>query len=87
MREREREKQNKVAERESVYVCMSVLGGEDDQDAISLWVIFCKRALQFVALLRKEPCNFRHPMHCRHLVSRFSHCALIHTLILGGFNQ
>ena len=37
--------------------------GEDTEDALSLWVIFRKRTLQLVALLQKETCNWRHPMH------------------------
>jgi len=43
-----------------------VQGGEDPQDALSVEVIFCKRALQVVALLRQMTCNFRHPMGLRH---------------------
>jgi len=34
----------------------------------SLLVISRKRALQLVALLRKETYNLRHPMHLRHPV-------------------
>jgi len=37
--------------------------------ACSLLCIVCKRALWLVALLRKETCNLRHPMHVRHSVS------------------
>ena len=40
-----------------------VQGGEDPQHALSFEVIFRKRALQLVALGRKETCNLRHPMH------------------------
>ena len=50
----------------SIHVYIPVLGGEDAQDALSLQVIFRKRAVQLVALLRKETCNLRHPMHFRH---------------------
>jgi len=37
-------------------------GGEDPEDALSLQVIFRKRALSLEAFLRKMTCNFRHPM-------------------------
>jgi len=40
-------------------------GGEDPQDALSLYVVFRKRALKSVANLRKETCNLKHPMHLR----------------------
>jgi len=43
--------------------------GEDPEDALSLWVIFRKRTLQLVALLQKETCNWRHPMHLCHPVA------------------
>jgi len=43
--------------------------GEDPEDALSLWVIFRKRALQLVALLQKETCDLRHPMHLCHPVA------------------
>ena len=50
-------------------MCMSGLqGGEDPLDALSLQVIFRKRALYLVALLRKMTCNLRHPMGLRHPV-------------------
>ena len=42
--------------------------GEESWDALSIEVIFRKRALRLVALLRKEMCNLRHPMHLRHPV-------------------
>jgi len=44
----------------------SLQGCEDPYDALSWEIIFRKRALQLVALLRKETCNLRHPMHLRH---------------------
>ena len=37
---------------------------------------FCERALKLVALLRKEICNLRHPMHLRHPVASHS---VLHT--------
>jgi len=48
----------------------SVQSGEDSQDALFWWVIFRKRALWLVALLRKMTCNLRYPMGLRHLVLR-----------------
>ena len=45
---------------------MIVQGGQDAQDALSFQVIFCKRALKLVALLRIETCNFRHSMRLGH---------------------
>jgi len=36
-----------------------------------LYIIFRRRALQFVALLRKETCNLGHPMGLRHSVSYY----------------
>jgi len=39
---------------------MHVQGGEDQKDALSLQVIFHKRALQLLALLRKITCNWAH---------------------------
>ena len=47
---------------------LCVHGGEDPQDALSLQVIFRKRALELVALLREMTCNLRHSMHLRHPV-------------------
>ena len=47
---------------------VSKQGGKDPQDALSLQVVFRKRALELVALLRKITCNFRHPMGLRHPV-------------------
>ena len=41
-------------------------GGEDPQNAFSLQVIFCERALLLVALLRKMTCKLRHPVGLRH---------------------
>ena len=43
-------------------------GCEDAYGALSLKVIFRKRALQLVALLLKMTCDLRHPMHLRHPV-------------------
>jgi len=48
---------------------VGVQGGEDPQDALSLHVIFLKRALKLVALLQKMTCNVRHPMGLRHFVT------------------
>jgi len=45
-----------------------IQGGAESLDALSLEAIFCKRALKIMALLRKEICNLRHPMHLRHPV-------------------
>ena len=46
------------------FVNPSILqGGEHAQNALSLWVVFRKLALQVVASLRKEICNLRHPMY------------------------
>ena len=55
-----------------------VQGGEGAKGALSLQVIFRKRALQLIALLLKETCNWRHPMHHRHpLASQvFEHVCL-----------
>jgi len=39
---------------------------------LSSWEIFRKRALYLMALLRKETCNLRHPMHLRHPVQMIS---------------
>jgi len=47
---------------------LSLQGGEDAQDALSLYVIFRKRALELVALLPKMTCNLRHPMGLYYLV-------------------
>jgi len=52
-----------------IYAYVQVVGGEDAWDALSLQVISCKTALYLVALLRKETCNFRHPMHLHHPVN------------------
>jgi len=43
-----------------------VQGGVESQGALSLQVIFRKRALYLVALLQKMTCNLRHPMSLRH---------------------
>jgi len=55
------------------YIAFSVetamQGGEDAYNALSLEFSFRERALYFVALLWKETCNLRHPMHLRHPVS------------------
>jgi len=59
-------------------------------------VIFCKRALYFMALLRREICNLRHPMHFRHprymcntwnlhLVFLLKHKSRVSHLILKSF--
>jgi len=48
--------------------CRYMPGGQDPEDAFSLQVVFRKRALELVALLRKMTCNIRHPMHLRHPV-------------------
>jgi len=45
-----------------------VQGGVESQDALPIKVIFRKRALQSVALLRKMTCDLRHPMGFRHPV-------------------
>jgi len=53
-----------------LYLCLDcpLQGGGDPPDTLSLQVIFCKRALKLVALLRKMTCNLRHPMGLRHPV-------------------
>jgi len=56
-------------------VRLVVQGGEDPYDALSLQVIFRKRALSLVALLRKVSCNLRHPMGLRHPVGDVRNCA------------
>jgi len=48
--------------------------GEDLENALSLEVIFCKRALQLVALLQKMNCNLRHLMSLCHPVLYFCDC-------------
>ena len=45
-----------------------IQGGKDPCNALSLQVIFRKRALELVALLRKTTCNLRYPMGLRHPV-------------------
>ena len=40
------------------------------QDALFFYFIFRKRALQLVALLQKEACNLRLPMHLRHPIAQ-----------------
>ena len=47
-------------------------GGEDVSDALYLQFIFRKRALKLVAILRKETCNLRHPVHVRRPVTRLA---------------
>jgi len=49
-----------------VSVDIKVQGGETPQDALSLQVIFLKRALQLVKMI----CNLRHPVGLRHPVQR-----------------
>jgi len=44
-------------------------GGEELWDALSLQVIFRKRALWLVAILRKPTCNLRLPVSLRHPVA------------------
>jgi len=46
-----------------------IQGGVDSYDDLSLQVIFRKRALELVAILRKMTCNLRHPMGLRHPVT------------------
>ena len=46
-----------------------IQGGKDAQDALSLQVIFRKRAISLVSLLQKENYNLRHPMYLRHPVT------------------
>ena len=53
------------------YICMvaiDVQGVENPHNALSLEVIFRKRALKFVALFWEEVCNLRHLMHRHHPV-------------------
>jgi len=57
-------------------ILIIVQGSGNAEDALSLWVI-SKRATQLVALLRKETCNLRHPMHRRHPVQYNPLCLLI----------
>ena len=52
----------------AIMLVYKVQGGENPQDALSVQLIFRKRALQMVALLRKETCNFRHPVGLCHPV-------------------
>jgi len=71
-----------------VYGSFVLLTGVVSWDALSLQVIFRKRALYLVALLRKMTCNLRHPMSLRHPVlngvSRvFSHPGVV----LCGFSH
>jgi len=56
-------------------------GGEDPYDALSLDVIFRKRALHLVALLWKMICNLGDPMSLRHPVhmSLMSQHSEVHT--------
>ena len=42
--------------------CRYIPGGQDPEDAFSLQVVFRKRALELVALLRKMACNLRYSM-------------------------
>jgi len=61
----------KGLECDTTYICMDMYvhivlqGSENASDALSLQVIFCKRALWLMALLWKETCNLRHPLHLR----------------------
>ena len=41
-----------------------IKGGEDAEDALSLQILFRKRALYLVALFRKETYNLRHSILC-----------------------
>jgi len=43
-------------------LCVELQSGKDPEDAVSLKVMFRKRALHLVALLRKMTCNVRHPL-------------------------
>ena len=57
------------ARAQDVFVsAVCVQDGDDPQDTLSSYGIFRKRALQIVALLRRETWNLRHHMHFRHPV-------------------
>jgi len=56
-------------------------GGEDPQDALSLLVIFRKRALQLVALLWKMTCNLKFPMSLLHPVWLIRLCDTTHSCV------
>jgi len=63
-------------------------GGVETYDALFLLLIFCKRALKLVALLRKEICNLRHLMQFRHpvTISLFCmQCVIILVSVLHTF--
>jgi len=63
-------------------------GGVETYDALFLLLIFCKRALKLVALLRKEICNLRHLMQLRHpvTISLFCmQCVIILVSVLHTF--
>ena len=51
-------------------VCVSLQGGEDSQDPLSLQVIFRKSDLYLMALLWEMICNLGDPMSLRHPVIR-----------------
>jgi len=58
------------------YTCMVALdaqGGENPHNALSLEVIFRKRALQLVTLLRKMTCNLCNPVGLCNPVSLCTH--------------
>ena len=59
-------------ETREIRVCGSC--GEDPQDALSLYVVFRKRALRLVALLQKMTYKIRHPMGLGHPVWALCHC-------------
>ena len=46
-------------------------GGEDAEDVVSAQVIFRKKTLELVALLRKSTCMLRRNMSLRHSVRIF----------------
>jgi len=52
----------------ALYETQRIQGGEDPKDALSLQVIFRKRALLLLAFLREMTCDLRHPMSLRHPV-------------------
>ena len=57
-----------LVKRHSINSTFCLSCGEDEQNALSLQVIFCKRALKLVVFSRKETYNLRHPMHFCHPV-------------------
>ena len=69
---------------------MTVHGGVESYDALSLQVNFRERAVYIVALLRKMTCNLRHSMPLRHpakLTVEKVLCNIITELTFGEYLQ